>query len=161
MLQDVPGASGASNQTYNMTNQGIAWPSDGSLYTQTSYSANEVLPPPNWILRYPQGYNDDYPLPPLHEMEEFQVWMRTAGLPYFSKLALRNDNETMLAGTYTMTIHDMFPVGVFGGTKEVLFSTRTVIGGKNPFLGIAYVVVGGLCVVLGAVFTVAHLIKPR
>jgi LEM3 (ligand-effect modulator 3) family / CDC50 family len=35
------------------------------------------------------------------------------------------------------------------------------MGGKNPFLGIAYVVVGGMCVLLGALFTVAHLVKPR
>jgi hypothetical protein len=42
-----------------------------------------------------------------------------------------------------------------------LISTRTVVGGKNSFLGIAYVVVGGICVVLGVVFTIAHLIKPR
>lgn len=35
------------------------------------------------------------------------------------------------------------------------------MGGKNPFLGIAYVVVGGICVLLGALFTVAHLVKPR
>ena len=49
----------------------------------------------------------------------------------------------------------------FGGTKSILISTRTVMGGKNPFLGIAYVTIGGLCIVLGALFTVAHLIKPR
>jgi hypothetical protein len=35
------------------------------------------------------------------------------------------------------------------------------MGGKNNFLGIAYIVVGGLCIVLGVFFTVAHLIKPR
>jgi len=35
------------------------------------------------------------------------------------------------------------------------------MGGKNPFLGIAYVVVGGLCIVLGAVFLVAWVVKPR
>jgi hypothetical protein len=54
-----------------------------------------------------------------------------------------------------------FPVKVYGGTKSILITTRTVMGGKNPFLGIAYVVVGGLCIVLGVVFTIAHLIKPR
>lgn len=43
----------------------------------------------------------------------------------------------------------------------MVISTRTVMGGKNPFLGIAYVVVGGLCVLLGTIFTAAHLIKPR
>ena len=54
-----------------------------------------------------------------------------------------------------------FPVSIYGGKKELLISTRTVMGGKNSFLGIAYVVVGGLCILLGAIFTATHLIKPR
>lgn len=54
-----------------------------------------------------------------------------------------------------------FPATVYGGTKSIIISTRTVMGGKNPFLGIAYVVVSGICIVLGALFTVTHLIKPR
>lgn len=54
-----------------------------------------------------------------------------------------------------------FPVNLYDGTKSILISTRTVMGGKNPFLGIAYIVVGGLCILLGAMFTVTQLIKPR
>lgn len=54
-----------------------------------------------------------------------------------------------------------FPVTEYGGHKWILISTRTVVGGKNPFMGIAYVVVGGTCVLLGALFTIAHLIRPR
>lgn len=57
--------------------------------------------------------------------------------------------------------YPVFPVTEYSGTKSILISTRTVIGGKNPFMGIAYVVVGGICVLLGALFTLAHLIKPR
>lgn len=54
-----------------------------------------------------------------------------------------------------------FNTTLYGGTKSILISTRTVMGGKNPFLGIAYIVVGGLCILLGAVFTATHIIKPR
>ena len=55
----------------------------------------------------------------------------------------------------------MFPVDQFHGTKSIIISTRTVMGGRNPFLGIAYVVVGGICILLGVIFTVTHMIKPR
>jgi hypothetical protein len=54
-----------------------------------------------------------------------------------------------------------FPVTEYGGTKTLVLSTRTVIGGQNNFLGIAYIVVAGLCILLGAIFTARHLIKPR
>jgi hypothetical protein len=54
-----------------------------------------------------------------------------------------------------------FPTREYKGTKSIIISTRTVVGGRNPFLGIAYVVVGGVCILLGTVFTVTHLIRPR
>ncbi|KAI5800058.1 ligand-effect modulator 3 family [Geopyxis carbonaria] len=152
--------SDESQKEYKMTNKGIAWDSDKERFGKTSYSPDEVIPPPNWQERYPDGYNETT-MPRLRENEEFQVWMRTAGLPTFSKLALRNDNDKMTQGRYRVKIYSRFPVKAYSGTKSIVISTRTVMGGKNPFLGIAYVVVGGLCVLLGALFTARHLIKPR
>ncbi len=87
-----------------MTNQSIAWNSDASLYKKTHYKPIQVSPPPNWHERFPDGYGDE--IPDLSKYEEFHVWMRTAGLPTFSKLALRNDDDIMKAGTYTIDIYD-------------------------------------------------------
>jgi len=98
--------NGAASEAYNMSNKGIAWDSDKDLYKKTEYNNDQALPPPNWRLRYPNGYTDDQPIPNLQDDEAFQVWMRTAGLPTFSKLALRNDKTAMRAGRYQMDIVD-------------------------------------------------------
>jgi hypothetical protein len=162
VLLNPEGDSTGKNQTYKMANNSdIAWNSDKDLYGESEYTVDQVLPPPNWAKRYPENYTDEYPLPDLKHWEGFQVWMRTAGLPTFSKLYQRNNDEDMVAGEYEVIIEDHFPVKEYKGTKSIIITTRTVMGGKNPFLGITYVVVGGLCIVLGVIFTVTHLIKPR
>ena len=94
------------NMTYNMTNKGIAWSSDADLYGRTKYRNDEIAVPPNWYLRYQNGYSDENPPPALHEDEAFQVWMRTAGLPAFSKLAMRNDKEQMQCSRYQLDIEN-------------------------------------------------------
>ena len=98
-------SSSAEEKPYNMTNKGIAWDSDRDLYGKTSYNYSEVVPPPNWREQYPE-YSDNFPFPDLNQWDAFQVWMRTAGLPQFSKLALRNDDEPMEAGRYEIEIYD-------------------------------------------------------
>ncbi|KAK6528621.1 hypothetical protein TWF694_003886 [Orbilia ellipsospora] len=160
ILVQKRGGTSAQEETYNMTNKGIAWSTDKDRYGPTTYDPSKIVPPPNWINKFPNGYTAEN-LPVLREWEEFQVWMRTAGLPTFSKLARRNDTTTMPSGVYTLDILMNFPVVEYGGTKSIVLSTRTVMGGKNPFLGIAYVIVGGLCVLLGVIFTARHLFKPR
>jgi len=109
VLLNVPtngGASGSqANENYTMVSTGIAWNSDKSLYGKTAYANDEVMPPQNWRKRYPK-YDDNTPIPNLHDDEHFQVWMRTAGLPTFSKLYMRNDTAPMQRGTYRVDIVD-------------------------------------------------------
>lgn len=99
-------ANNAPNTTYEMTKEGISWDSDKELYKTTKYTEDQVVPPPFWRARYPEYSLPDYPLPDLQTMYDFQVWMRTAGLPNFSKLALRNDTTHMAVGQYQVEIQD-------------------------------------------------------
>lgn len=146
-----------------MTEKGIAWDSDKDLYKDltavTDFSTIAV--PPNWAMRYPNNYTTDNPPPRIGTDEHFMVWMRTAALPDFSKLYMRNDGDVLTKGTYQVDVTHWFPADAYKGTKSIVISTRTVMGGRNPFLGIAYVVVGGICILLGVLFTVTHLLKPR
>lgn len=114
------------------------------------------------------------------EDEHFVVWMRAAGLPDFRKLYARIETE-IPAGTYKMQVSNgqlvggnyvaeanggaaqtfLYPVSSFGGTKAVVLSTTTWIGGRNLFLGYAYVVVGVVCVVLALCFFIKHRLTQR
>ena len=92
--------------------------------------------------------------------EHFIVWMRVAGLPTFKKLWGRLDKD-LPAGDYTLTIQNNFPVQSFEGKKAFVLSTTEWIGGKNNFLGVAYIVVGGICAVLACLFLIKQLVSPR
>lgn len=111
-----------------------------------------MSPPPNWAAKYPDGYTE---FPDLAADEHLQVWMRTAGLPTFRKLFFRNDQETMAKGTYRIeaymsesytsrsltkadrkadhlsSVPPDYPVKQFSGTKSIVISTVSWIGGKN------------------------------
>ncbi|CAO1435244.1 unnamed protein product [Diamesa serratosioi] len=99
--------------------------------------------------------------------EDLIVWMRTAALPSFRKLYRRLNREKvnfengLKKGTYTLDIDYNYPVIQFDGTKSFIISTTSLLGGKNPFLGYAYVVVGSLCLVLGIILLFIHLKYSR
>ncbi|KAJ3134243.1 hypothetical protein HK100_003718 [Physocladia obscura] len=169
VIGPLVGTSG--NVTFSQSN--IAWPSDAakfqksSLFTQGTISGNittMVFPPPQWITAFPEkDFSNGYTFtnyPDVSTMQRFQVWMRPAGLPNFRKLwgSLSSD---LLSGEYTVQITDNFDVNTFGGTKSIVISTVSILGGKNPFLGIAYIVVGVVCWIFGLLFLARHMIKPR
>ena len=87
-----------------MTTKGIAWSSDAKLYGKTQYKPEDVAVPPNWVKRFPNATYTADNLPNLNTDEAFQVWMRTAGLPTFDKLAMRNDNDDMEGGRYQVDV---------------------------------------------------------
>ncbi|KAK6950750.1 hypothetical protein Daesc_007275 [Daldinia eschscholtzii] len=167
LLLNPPGSAGQEgappNETYYMKNTSIAWESDKELYKpRVVDNLDKIVPPPNWQIRYPDGnYSAENPPPNLHEDEHFIVWMRTAGLPTFSKLYMRNDTTPMRAGTYSMDIYDNFRTDQYQGRKSIVITTLSVMGGKNNFLGILWLVVGGFCIALALVFLITNLIKPR
>lgn len=49
-----------------------------------------------------------------------------------------------------------YPVLSFDGRKRMILSTISWMGGKNPFLGIAYITVGSICFFLGVVLLIIH-----
>ncbi|KAF9001981.1 CDC50/LEM3 family [Cyathus striatus] len=156
-----PGST-SSSTFYNFTSKGIAWPGEAKKYVEKPGYSNLSLvePPPNWRARFPDGYNSSN-IPNLAEDEHFQNWMRTAGLPVFTKLYGRNDNNDLPNGTYRIVVDLHFPVLPYKGTKSFVISTVSWIGGKNPFLGWAYVASAALFVLLALLGTARHLIKPR
>ncbi|SPO21714.1 related to CDC50 - cell division protein [Ustilago trichophora] len=164
VLLNVAGSDSA-NQTYVMSEKNIIWPGEKKKYSKTKYNADQIIPPPYWQgatgqFGFANGYTQNNIFDP-SDNEHFMVWMRIAGLPTFRKLYKRNDTAPMEPGRYLLQVVDNYPVAMFDGTKSVVFSTSSWVGGRNPFLGLSFIAVAALSVLLGLVFTARHLIKPR
>lgn len=97
--------------------------------------------------------------------ENFVVWMRTAALPNFRKIygrVLRTDGSGFTAGDKIgIRVIPNFLVQPFGGTKALALGTVTELGGRSDVLGIAYLVVGVLCMLLAGIFFLKLKFNPR
>ena len=149
-----------STQDYQLTNKKISWAIDRKQFKKTTYNASDIVPPPNWMKKFPNGYTDDN-IPNIHEWEEFQVWMRTAALPKFYKLALKNETTHLPKGRYVMKIGLNYPTSIFGGTKSFVLTTLGVTGTRNLSLSIMFLIVAGISAVFAIIFLVKITFQSR
>lgn len=87
--------------------------------------------------------------------------MRTAALPTFRKLYGKIETDLNANDEVKITIQNNYNTYSFGGKKKLVLSTTSWMGGKNDFLGIAYITVGGICLFLAMTFILLYVIKPR
>ncbi|XP_075718153.1 cell cycle control protein 50A [Rhinoderma darwinii] len=150
------------------TKKGIAWWTDKNVkfrnpagnISDLKETFKDTTKPINWQKPvYELDPNDDNNNGFVNE--DFIVWMRTAALPTFRKLyGLIEKNDAAYAalapGNYSLHVEYNYPVLSFDGRKRMILSTISWMGGKNPFLGIAYITVGSICFFLGVILLIIH-----
>jgi len=135
----------AERSILKQTNDDIAWSSDKRrLFDDPGSNTDGV--------RIPGIFSFDY--------EPFIVWMRTAALPSFYKLA-KIIKEDMKEGVYRIDIDNNYDVSEWHGKKYFRFSTVTWLGGRNNFIGWAFLVIAVGLAVFATILLILQCIHSR
>ncbi|KAI9252639.1 CDC50/LEM3 family [Sporodiniella umbellata] len=155
---------GTSGNTVNTSiafdEKGIAWPTDKNRLATTRMDITKIAPPPNWAKQYPNGYTAENIFKP-QEDEHFQVWMRTSWFPTFRKLYSAFREGTLEPGMYQIDVVTNYDISLYGGTKSIVLTGTSFLGDRNQFMGLAWIVMGCVCAIVGVFFLGWHFFKPR
>ncbi|XP_071690122.1 putative ALA-interacting subunit 2 isoform X3 [Rutidosis leptorrhynchoides] len=98
---------------------------------------------------------------PLSDQEDLIVWMRTAAFPSFRKLYGRIEEDLGEDDIIVVRLMNNYNTYSFGGTKMLVLSTSSWLGGKNSFIGVAYIFVGSSSILIALIFLLLHVKNPR
>ena len=152
LLAPAP-ASAVAAAAAGLDEKGIAWATD---------KASKFKAVDQSLYRDRVQYiNDTYPgVVSNVDDEHFIVWMRPAALPSFRKLYGRIRGDLQAGDKLAFDVKARYPVSGFSGTKAIVVTTLSFLGGKNAFIGGAYLVVGFLCLGAALLFAVKQAVLP-
>jgi hypothetical protein len=121
---------------------------------------HELFAQPDAMYTSERKLLDDHLFPGGQQDEHFVNWVELATWGKFRKLWAKTATDaTIEAGNYSVTINNRFDVSSFGGTKAIVISKVSWIGGKNPFFGILFLVIAGASFIAAIVFLVVWIFR--
>ncbi|KAK6921342.1 CDC50/LEM3 family [Dillenia turbinata] len=144
-----------NNSLLEVSKKDIAWKSD------QEYKFGSDVYPKNFQIEGLIGGAKLNESIPLSEQVDLIVWMRTAALPTFRKLYGKIEVDLEANDEINVVIENNYNTYSFNGKKKLVLSTTSWIGGRNDFLGVAFLTVGSLCFFLAICFILVYIFKPR
>lgn len=139
----------------DVSDDNVAWPSDAVKYVARNATADETT-------RISESDGSVTILPPNVEDTGFKVWMRQAALPDFRKLYGIIQRDKILKGdVLTFTVENSYDVeGIKDGSKSVVISSTSWLGGANPMLAYQCLIAGITCFLFNAILLLKMKVSP-
>lgn len=136
----------------NFVEEGIAWKTDKKINFK---ELNAKYTGIRWLQNdYPQFLDGI-------TNEHFMVWMRAGSIGTIRKLYAVCEKCTIEKGDLDIEIEVNYPMDGFTGVKDIVILVDTILGSKNPWIGVAAIVVASVLLILLVILVVQHLVKPR
>ncbi|GAB4818473.1 hypothetical protein N2152v2_005519 [Parachlorella kessleri] len=139
---------GGSEVPLELDESNLAWPSDQEhLYgdvTAFNYNTDPNL----------RGGNTT--TLPLDQSQHWMVWMKPGGGPAVYKMYAQINTQIPAGSTVRIRVANRYNTYDFGGSKSIILTTNSWVGGRNNFLGALWITIGGLSLLVALAFFLAY-----